>query len=90
VVLLALLNACVGIALAMHERPMARIIAAAGVIVALAVAAVPLLPDVLVQPNVATIEAKGGKVFESTEDEIASVQAARSRSPRSSGWRARR
>ena len=89
-VLLALLNACVGIALAMHERPMARIIAAAGVIVALAVAAVPLLPDVLVQPNVATIEAKGGKVFESTEDEIASVQAARSRSPRSSGWRARR
>ena len=75
VVLLALLNAGVGIALAMHERPMARIIAAVGVVVALAVAAVPLLSDVLVQPNVATIEAKGGKVFESTEDEIASVQA---------------
>ena len=75
VALLALINAGLGVVLAVRERPAARIIAAVGVVVAVAVAAVPLLTDALVQPNVATIESRGGRVFESTEDEIASVQA---------------
>ena len=34
-----------------------------------------LRPGTLVQPNVALIESLGGRIFQSSEDEIASVQA---------------
>ena len=74
-VLLALVNAGLGIALAIREGAAGRTIVAIGVVVAVTVAAVPFVPGVLVQPNVANIQARGGEVFESTEDEIASVQA---------------
>ena len=44
-------------------------------VVAIAVAVSAVWPGVLVQPSEAYIESVGGAVFESTEDEIASVQA---------------
>jgi predicted membrane-bound spermidine synthase len=75
VAMLALVNAGLGIALALRQGAAGRLMATVGIAVAVTVAAVPFIPDVLVQPNVATIEARGGRVFESTEDEIASVQA---------------
>jgi spermidine synthase len=75
VALLALVNAGLGIALAVRRGPTGRVIAAAGVVVGAIVVAVSVLPGVLVQPNEATIAERGGRVFASTEDEIASVQA---------------
>ena len=75
VVLLALVNALLGIALALRMRVPSRAILAFGLVVAVTMAAVPFVPGVLIQPNEATIEAHGGRVFASTEDEIASVQA---------------
>ena len=75
VVLLALVNALLGIALASRMRVPSRAIVAFGLVVAVIAATLPFAPGVLVQPNEATIEARGGRVFASTEDEIASVQA---------------
>jgi spermidine synthase len=75
VALLALVNAGLGIALALRQVPALRSIAAVGAVVAVVVAAVSVIPGVLVQPNEASIAERGGRVFESTEDEIASVQA---------------
>jgi spermidine synthase len=75
VVLLALVNALLGIALALRMRVPSRAILAFGLVVAVTMASVPFVPGVLIQPNEATIEARGGRVFASTEDEIASVQA---------------
>jgi len=75
VVLLALLNALLGIALALRIDLASRAIVAFGLVVAVTVAAVPFVPGALKQPNEALIEARGGRVFASTEDEIASVQA---------------
>src|SRR4029079_17602452 len=37
--------------------------------------AMPFAPGVLIQPSEASIAARGGQLFASTEDEIASVQA---------------
>ncbi len=73
--LLALVNALLGIGLATRTRLPSRAIVAVGVVVAVTVAAVPFMPGVLIQPNEAYIAARGGQLFESTEDEIASVQA---------------
>ena len=75
VVLLALVNALLGIALALRMRVPSRAILAFGLVVAVTMATVPFVPGVLIQPNEATIEARGGRLFASTEDEIASVQA---------------
>jgi spermidine synthase len=75
VALLALVNAALGIALALRGRVPSRAVAAVGIVVALTVAATPFVPGLLVQPNEATILARGGRLFASTEDEIASVQA---------------
>ena len=75
VALLALVNACLGIALALRLGAPGRTIASVGLVVALMVAAVPFVPGLLIQPNEAYIAARGGHLFASTEDEIASVQS---------------
>src|SRR4029077_4065666 len=46
-----------------------------GVAVALAIVVTVVRPGILVQPNEAWLESVGGRLFASTEDEIASVQA---------------
>src|SRR5206468_643591 len=52
-----------------------RIISAIAAVVLVAIVVTAIRPGVLVQPGAAWIESVGGKLFESTEDEIASVQA---------------
>ena len=75
VVLLAAMNVALGLALAMLMRPIARQTATAGLAIALAIALVGAIPGLVRQPNEALIAAKGWKLFESREDEIASVQS---------------
>jgi spermidine synthase len=50
-------------------------LAVAGVVVAVVIALVAARPGAISQPNVALITSLGGQIFESDEDEIASVQA---------------
>jgi spermidine synthase len=80
VALLALVNAVVGIALALTASPRGALTAAAGAILALAIVTVSLLPGALAQPNERWIQSKQGRLFASAEDEIASVQAGQVRS----------
>ncbi len=75
VALLAVVNAALGVALAFRSRVPSRSLAAIGLVVALVVASTPFVPGLLVQPNEAYLRAVGAKMFASTEDEIASVQA---------------
>ena len=75
VAVLAVVNAGLGVALALGLGRPGRTIAAVGMMVAVVVAAVPFVPGVLIQPNEAYIAARGGDLFASTEDEIASVQS---------------
>jgi spermidine synthase len=75
IVLLAITNAAIGLGLALLARPSARPAAAAGVIVLVVIAIVATRPGLVVQPNEALIAERGGRLFDSTEDEIASVQA---------------
>ena len=76
VVLLAAINVALGLALAIRARPVARQSAlAGGLAVVLAIAVVGAIPGLVRQPNEALISAKGWKLFESREDEIASVQS---------------
>ena len=75
VALLAVVNATLGIALALRGRVPSRLLAVTGTAVALVVVLIAAAPGVLVQPNEAFIRAAGGQLFASTEDEIASVQA---------------
>jgi predicted membrane-bound spermidine synthase len=83
VAVLAMVNGALGAVLAWiawRGTTTGRVTAAAGVaVVAVAVVAMSL-PGVLVQPNEASIRERGGTVFESQEDEIASVQAGQVRS----------
>ncbi|MDO8485309.1 MAG: hypothetical protein Q7S35_10240, partial [Candidatus Limnocylindrales bacterium] len=57
-----------------------RFLAVAGAVVAVAVVAAAAWPGLLVQPTEAYVASAGGRVFASTEDEIASVQAGQIRS----------
>jgi spermidine synthase len=75
VVLLAAMNVALGLALALRARPVARQTATAAIAVALAIAVVGAIPGLVRQPNEALIAAKGWRLFESREDEIASVQS---------------
>ena len=75
VALLALVNAALGVALAFRIREPRRPMIAIGLVVVVVVAAVGFAPGVLVQPNEAFLRSVGGRIFASTEDEIASVQA---------------
>ena len=74
---IAFVNAALGIALAWRVvgGRTGRLIAIVGVVAAVEIVVTAVRPGVLVQPNVAYIESVGGRVFGSTEDEIASVQA---------------
>ena len=73
--LLSLLNAALGIALATRARAPGGSLAGIGVVVAVVIAAGLFVPGLLVQPNEANVRMRGGTLFASTEDEIASVQA---------------
>ena len=68
-------NIAMGIFLAARSRPISRPAIAAGVAIAVGVAVVAATPGRVVQPNEALIAAQGWQLFESREDEIASVQA---------------
>jgi predicted membrane-bound spermidine synthase len=75
VVVLALTNAILGIALALRASHTSRPLAVVGVFVALAIVVGCTRPGVVAQPNEALIQSMGWQLFESDEDEIASVQA---------------
>jgi spermidine synthase len=79
VALLAFVNVATGLALTARvlgvPRRLGLPIRAAGLAVAVAVAAALVVPDALVDPGEARILARDGQVFESAEDEIASVNA---------------
>jgi len=79
---LALANATLGIVLGVQlvAGTSGRAMAALGGVVAIAIVASAVRPGVLIQPNEAYIDAVGGRLFASTEDEIASVQAGQIRS----------
>jgi spermidine synthase len=75
VVGLVFANIAMGIFLAARSRPISRPAIVSGVVIAVAVAVVASTPGKVVQPNEALIAAKGWQLYESREDEIASVQA---------------
>ncbi len=75
IVLLAATNAVIGLGLALIARPTLRPAAVGAVAVLVGIVVVASQPGLVVQPNVTVIEDRGGTVFASTEDEIASVQA---------------
>jgi spermidine synthase len=75
VVGLAVVNALTALWLAIVDRPRSMPLAAAGVGALVVVLVVGTLPGTTVQPNETRIADRQGQVFESTEDEIASVQA---------------
>jgi len=79
VVLLALSNAALGIGLALYGRPRRTALAGAGVVAAVLIVVLATRPGLVVQPNEARIAARGATLFESREDEIASVQAGQDR-----------
>ena len=72
---LVLANVAMGIFLAGRSHPIARAAIGTGVVIAVGVAVVAATPGRVVQPNEALIAAKGWQLFESREDEIASVQS---------------
>jgi spermidine synthase len=74
---LVMANSVMGIALAIRARPPSRRALATGVAITVAVALIAVTPGRIVQPNEALIAAKGWQLYESREDEIASVQAGR-------------
>ncbi|HEY3165365.1 MAG TPA: fused MFS/spermidine synthase [Candidatus Limnocylindrales bacterium] len=82
VAILALLNVGTAVALVLSRQnrglqPIAvrSAISAAAVIVAVAIVGSLVRPGVIVDPSVSRIQHSGAKLFASTEDEIASVQA---------------
>jgi spermidine synthase len=79
VVLLALTNAALGVGLALRARPRRIGMATAGIVVAVLVVVLATRPGLVVQPNEARIAERGAILFDSREDEIASVQAGQDR-----------
>jgi spermidine synthase len=75
VIVLAIANAALGIFLAIRAGPSSRWMAMAGAAMIVVTVAVAMRPAAIQQPNVALIESVGGRIFASSEDEIASVQA---------------
>jgi spermidine synthase len=77
VAMLALTNAGLGLLLARRliDGHLGRRMTATAALVGIVIVATTLMPGVLVQPNEAYIASVGGDLFDSTEDEIASVQA---------------
>jgi spermidine synthase len=74
IVLLAGVNVLVGVALFLWARP-ERLGALVGAGLIVVLVALALRPGQIIQPNEYRIAAEGGTLFESREDEIASVQA---------------
>jgi len=74
---LAAVNATLGIVLGWRlvARPVGGLIAGTGLVVALVIVVTIVRPGILVQPNEAWLASVDGRLFASTEDEIASVQA---------------
>jgi spermidine synthase len=79
IVLLALANLALGVGLALQARPVRAAIAGAGIVSAVLIVVIATRPGLVVQPNEARIAARGATLFESREDEIASVQAGQDR-----------
>jgi spermidine synthase len=77
IVCLVVANVAMGLALALRSRPPSRPALATGAAIAVAVAIIGATPGRIAQPNEALIAAKGWQLYESREDEIASVQAGR-------------
>jgi spermidine synthase len=75
VVVLALTNAALGIGLALWSRPRRTVLAGTGLIAAILIVVLTTRPGLVVQPNVARMADQGWTLYESREDEIASVQA---------------
>ncbi len=75
VVLLAAVNASLGIGLALYGRPRRLETVAVGGVVLAVVGLLVLQPSFVTQPNEAFIRSHNGRIFASTEDEIATVQA---------------
>ncbi len=75
VVLLAAINLAVAIGLAVIARPRRIGTVMAGLVAVALVGVLVTRPGAVAQPNEAWIESAGGTIFDSTEDEIASVQA---------------
>ncbi len=75
VIALALTNAALGIGLALWSRPRRTWLGVGGVAAAVLILATTLRPGLIVQPNEARIIDQGWSLFDSAEDEIASVQA---------------
>ena len=79
IVLLALSNAALGVGLALYSRPRRIAVAGAGIVAAVLIVVLATRPGLVVQPNEARIASRGATLFESREDEIASVQAGQDR-----------
>jgi spermidine synthase len=75
IVVLALINIALGVGLALWARPRHAALAASGAVAAVLIVALATRPGLVVQPNEARIVHRGAALFESREDEIASVQA---------------
>ncbi|CAN5656003.1 hypothetical protein BH20CHL7_BH20CHL7_14980 [soil metagenome] len=75
VVILAAGNGVLAVALALADRPRSMPAVAVGAAALAIVVVLALRPGAVSQPNEALIEVNGGTIFESAEDEIASVQA---------------
>jgi spermidine synthase len=75
IVLLAAINVVIALALALVTRPSRPRLAIAGVVAMVAILVVTAIPGAVAQPNESVVAARGGTLFRSTEDEIASVQA---------------
>ena len=75
IVVLALTNAALGVALAIRARPHGRLLAPVGLVVIVAILGASAVPRAIVQPNEARLLSDGATLFASDEDEIASVQA---------------
>lgn len=77
--LVAIVNAMTGWVLALHSRDSSaerkRVLAVAGAAIAFTVVLVMWSGRLFIEPNVAWLERKGGTLYRSAEDEIASVQS---------------
>ncbi len=75
IVVLASINIALGVGLALWARPRRPVLAAGGAIAAALILILATRPGLVVQPNEARLIDPGAYIFDSREDEIASVQA---------------
>jgi spermidine synthase len=82
VAMLALINVATALALALRSTATRQTMTAgAAAVVGIAIVAALVRPGVIVDPSVARIRSQGIALFESREDEIASVQAGKTSTP---------